>query len=144
MKAATMVLIVIAVALVVGCSRREGPQALADRSQAAPTFALTPPPEAASPSDESPIPRPAQFSVNQDPKVMEAVKQRGARTAVADIKAGKLRILEYGASHASIDAQTGLPTFPVPCCDMTGQVWAELEAYNQVMRDRHATHRDLR
>lgn len=135
----------ITLTLVAGCGTRGGPQAAGARSRTLPASAATPPTAAAPLAEQSPIPRPGPgFSLVPDPDAIAAVKERGARTAAADIKVGKLRILEYGASHASSDAQTGLPTFPVPCCDMTGQVSAEADAYNQVMRDWHAKHLDSR
>jgi len=141
MNTATMISFVIAQALVVGCNSRAGSQTAAALSQTAPPSAVMPTAAAAPRVEESPIPRPpAGSSLEEDPKAIAAVKERGARTAAADIKAGKLRILEYGASRASTDVKTGLPTLPIPCCDMTGQVSAETAAYNQVIRDWRAKH----
>lgn len=126
-------------ALVVGCTLPGGPPSSAVPAQLAPPSAVIPP--AVPGSEGSPIPRPpAGSSLEEDPRAIAAARERGARTAAADIKAGKLRILEYGASRASTDLKTGLPTLPIPCCDMTGQVWAEADAYNEVMRGWRAKH----
>jgi len=90
-------------------------------------------------ADDSPI-QSSPTLKDASPKALATAAQRGASTAAADIKAGKLRILEYGGlvGFVTKDPQTGFRMLAVAGCHYNAQVQAEADAYNQVMREWHA------
>ena len=91
-------------------------------------------------ADESPI-KSSPTSKDSTLKTLAKAAKLGAATAATDIKAGKLRILEYGGVSNSLitkDDETGFSLLLVAGCHYTAQVEAEADAYNKVMREWHA------
>ena len=93
-------------------------------------------------ADESPI-KSSPTSKVSTPEALATAAKFGATTAAADIKAGKLRILEYGGITGLItkDDETGFSILSVAGCHYTAQVQTEADAYNKVMREWHAKNR---
>ena len=90
------------------------------------------------PTTEAPIASPA-ISTNHSAKAVAAAKERGAASAAKDIKAGKLRVLYFGkpwsVGRPLVDDVTGYPVEIVAGCSVTEEFVAEVEAYNNAMRE---------
>ncbi len=102
---------------------------------------LAAPASASSASEASPIVA-SPFSTETSPKAVEAAKKRGAASAARDIEAGVFRILSYGKQPAPttqprLDAATGYRIQPVAGCIVSEPFCAEVQAYNQTMREWH-------
>ncbi len=95
-------------------------------------------------SDDSPI-RSAPISADNGPGVVAAARERGATTAVKDIRAGTFRILYFGLPWSSgkrlIDEATGYRVQVVEGCVVGAPFAAEVDSYNRVMREWHAKHK---
>jgi len=91
-------------------------------------------------AERSPISSP-QISTNNNPKAVAAAKDRGAKTATKDIKAGVLRILYFGEPWSRgkplVDETTGYRIQIVAGCEVGQSFVAEVDAYNRTMRDWH-------
>jgi hypothetical protein len=91
--------------------------------------------------DESPI-KSSLTSIDSNPEAIATAEEHGAKSAAADIAAGRFRILEYGErrqiTEATKDPETGFRILPVAGCKVPALVRAEADAYNKAMRDWHA------
>lgn len=65
---------------------------------------------------------------------------RGAANAAKDIKAENLRVLTLNQAGAAVDEATGYRVEVIAGRPTTEALQAEMEAYNQAMRDWHAQH----
>lgn len=94
--------------------------------------------------EESPITSPP-ISEDYSPAAIVAATQRGAATAARDIKAGTFRILHFGipwpVGKPLIDEFTGYRVQTVAGCVVSKPFVAEVEAYNEVMREWHPKHK---
>lgn len=92
-------------------------------------------------ADESPIVS-QRISADNNPAAVAAAKERGAATAAKDIKAGTLRILYYGipwsVGRPLVDDATGFRVQIIGGCTVTTPFSAEVQAYNDAMREWHA------
>ncbi len=90
--------------------------------------------------EKSPILSPEVSAKDETPKDVEAARLRGAATAATDIKAGTLRILYSGIQVSEHkDENTGYRSQHIGSGCLAGAAFsAEVDAYNQAMRDRHA------
>ncbi len=81
----------------------------------------------------------ASQSMDSKPADLAAAAARGKTSANADIKAGRLRILYMGKPWSQgkplFDELTGYRVEPLGGCAETPQFHAELDAYNQTMRE---------
>lgn len=86
----------------------------------------------------------ASQTADSSPTDLAAASVRGKSSAAADIKAGKLRILYSGIPWSQgkplFDDATGYRVEPLGGCAETTQFRAELDAYNQAMRDWRKQH----
>src|SRR3954468_12080284 len=79
-------------------------------------------------------------------QTLAAARERGARSAHADIKRGAFRILDFGGpllpgATNRRDSQTGYPLVSIWGCIVTERFTTEVEAYNGTMRAWEAKHR---
>ena len=92
-------------------------------------------------AERSPIESP-EMGTNNSPQEVVVARERGARSAAKDIQAGELRILYFGMPWSSdkplVDEATGYRVQIVAGCVVTAGFVAEVDAYNQAMRDWHA------
>lgn len=90
-------------------------------------------------TNDSPV---AETSVSDSPQAVKAAKERGAKLAAKDIKAGEQRILYFGKPWSGgkplVDETTGYRVQIVGGCLASDQFDAEVQAYNKTMRDWHA------
>jgi hypothetical protein len=90
--------------------------------------------------ERSPIKSP-QISTNNSPAAVAAVKNQGSRTAPEDIDAGILQILYFGKPWSQgkpmVDEATGYRVQIVGGCVVSRSFVAEVEGYNNTMRDWH-------
>ena len=86
----------------------------------------------------------ASQSADSSPADLAAASARGKASATADIEAGRLRILHSGMPWSQgkplFDDTTGYRVEPLGGCAETPQFRAELDAYNQTMRDWRKQH----
>ena len=89
----------------------------------------------------SPITSPP-ISANDSPATVAAARECGATSAAKDIKAGAFRILYFGIPWAVgkplVDEATGYRVQVVEGCVVGTAFAAEVNAYNNAMRDWHA------
>ena len=94
----------------------------------------------------SPIPLPHDWD-RDDAKTLAAAKERGARSAMHDIKRGVLRILTWGGPIApgfglpANDPETGYRYEWIAGDAVTERFRVEVRAYNDAMLAWHAKHR---
>src|SRR6266513_2940862 len=88
-------------------------------------------------SDESPIPPPREGE-SESAQAVASARERGVRSAQADIRRGVFRILDYGEplppdAGQRIDLETRYRLESVAGCEVTKRFAAEVEAYNDTM-----------
>ncbi len=92
-------------------------------------------------ADQSPI-LPPRDGETESPHALAVAKERGVRSARADIERGVFRILDYGeplppGTSRRRDPQTRFPLQSIWGCEVTERFTTEVEAYNDTMRTWH-------
>jgi hypothetical protein len=94
-------------------------------------------------TDDAPISTPLT-ALDNGPAAIAAARERGVANARRDIDAGRLRIVflsETGEIHGPLghhDPETGYIRYRIAGCEATEAFLAEVDAYNNVMREFHA------
>ena len=96
-------------------------------------------------AEQSPIP-PPRGGESESRQALAAARERGARSAHADIRRGVFRILDFGGplppgTRRRIDPQTRYAMESIWGCELTERFTTEVEAYNSTMKAWHAKHR---
>lgn len=91
-------------------------------------------------AEDSPISTNPHFS-DKNPNAVSAAKELGSAAAAKDIKKGVFRILYFGQPRSAdkplVDDVTGYRVQIVAGCTVSSPFVAEVEAYNDAMRDFH-------
>src|SRR6202030_2679943 len=92
-------------------------------------------------SDEPPIP-PPRAGESESAHAVRSARERGVRSAQADIKRHVFRILDYGEplppdTPQRVDLKTLYRVESIAGCEVTKRFVAEVDAYNDAMRAWH-------